>query len=253
MAKVKVKLSLCLNKHHAMKTYWGSRGIVPNILNIVTRWRSVVRFTPQSLYPRDESSWYPLDRRLGGPQSRSGRSGEEKNECPSLSKFVDYKVKLKVSLCLIKLHPIKTYLEVEVRLYTFLTSALDTGKFSASCPHRFTAGKRSPGTQWIGGLVGLRTRLDAMTQRKYPLPAPAPAAYQISVVQPVAYLKLANLKANCEDLQNFSMHIFGVTMYALGLRNGLFSSLQVFRPEFYMHFSCHQCVLHTPPISSSLT
>jgi hypothetical protein len=23
--------------------------------------------------------WYPLDRRLGGPQSRSGRGGEEKN------------------------------------------------------------------------------------------------------------------------------------------------------------------------------
>jgi hypothetical protein len=25
------------------------------------------------------SPWYPLDRRLGGPQSRSGRGGEEKN------------------------------------------------------------------------------------------------------------------------------------------------------------------------------
>jgi hypothetical protein len=26
-----------------------------------------------------KSPWYPLDMRLGGPQSRSGRSGEEKN------------------------------------------------------------------------------------------------------------------------------------------------------------------------------
>jgi hypothetical protein len=26
--------------------------------------------------------WYPLDRRLGGPQSRSGLSGEEKNSQP---------------------------------------------------------------------------------------------------------------------------------------------------------------------------
>jgi hypothetical protein len=26
--------------------------------------------------------WYPLDRRLGGPQSRSGRGGEEKNSHP---------------------------------------------------------------------------------------------------------------------------------------------------------------------------
>jgi len=26
-----------------------------------------------------KSPWYPLDRRLGGPQSQSGRDGEEKN------------------------------------------------------------------------------------------------------------------------------------------------------------------------------
>jgi aspartate oxidase len=29
--KVKVKLSLCLTKHHAMRTYWGSGGIAPRI------------------------------------------------------------------------------------------------------------------------------------------------------------------------------------------------------------------------------
>jgi hypothetical protein len=29
---VKVKLSLCLIKHHAMKAYWGSGGIAPRIL-----------------------------------------------------------------------------------------------------------------------------------------------------------------------------------------------------------------------------
>jgi hypothetical protein len=28
--------------------------------------------------PQGKSSWYALDRRLGGPQSRSGRGGEEK-------------------------------------------------------------------------------------------------------------------------------------------------------------------------------
>jgi len=31
------------------------------------------------LYPQGESLWYPLDRRLGEPQSRSGRRAEEKN------------------------------------------------------------------------------------------------------------------------------------------------------------------------------
>jgi hypothetical protein len=30
--KVKVKLFPCLTKHHAMKTYWGSGGIAPCIL-----------------------------------------------------------------------------------------------------------------------------------------------------------------------------------------------------------------------------
>jgi len=33
--KVKVKLSLCLNKHYATKAYWGSRGIVPGILDLM--------------------------------------------------------------------------------------------------------------------------------------------------------------------------------------------------------------------------
>jgi hypothetical protein len=30
--KVKVKMSLCLTKHHVMKTYWGSEGTAPLIL-----------------------------------------------------------------------------------------------------------------------------------------------------------------------------------------------------------------------------
>jgi hypothetical protein len=38
----------------------------------------VVSFTPLPLYPRAKSPWYPLDKRLGGPQSQFGRYGEEK-------------------------------------------------------------------------------------------------------------------------------------------------------------------------------
>jgi len=34
---------------------------------------------PWPLYPQGKSLWYPLDRRLGGPQSCSGHGGEEKN------------------------------------------------------------------------------------------------------------------------------------------------------------------------------
>jgi hypothetical protein len=35
------------------------------------------------LYPRGKSLRHPLDRRLGGPQSQSGRCGEEKNLVPA--------------------------------------------------------------------------------------------------------------------------------------------------------------------------
>jgi hypothetical protein len=37
---------------------------------------------PRPIYPRGKSPQYPLDRRLGGPQSLSGRGGEEKNSQP---------------------------------------------------------------------------------------------------------------------------------------------------------------------------
>jgi hypothetical protein len=39
----------------------------------------MVSFMPQLLYTQDKNPWYPLDRRLDGPQSLSGYGGEEKN------------------------------------------------------------------------------------------------------------------------------------------------------------------------------
>jgi hypothetical protein len=42
----------------------------------------VISFTPRPLYLQENCPWYPLNRRLGGPQSRSGRGGEEKNFQP---------------------------------------------------------------------------------------------------------------------------------------------------------------------------
>jgi hypothetical protein len=67
MIKVKVKVS----------TYWGSGGIAPHSLDLGTRWRWVVSFTP-----REKSFWYPLDRRLGEPQNQSGGGVEEKSAQP---------------------------------------------------------------------------------------------------------------------------------------------------------------------------
>jgi hypothetical protein len=53
-----------------------------SVLDLGTRWRQVISFTLRPLYPQRKSLWCPLDRRLGGPQSRSGRGGKEKNSQP---------------------------------------------------------------------------------------------------------------------------------------------------------------------------
>jgi len=41
-----------------------------------------VSFTLLFLYPQGKNPWYPLDRRLGGPYSRSGSGGGEKSSQP---------------------------------------------------------------------------------------------------------------------------------------------------------------------------
>jgi len=47
----------------------------------------------------------------------------------------------------------------------FLTSALDGGEWSASRPGRFTHRERVLDTHWIGGLVGPRVGLDAVSKK----------------------------------------------------------------------------------------
>jgi hypothetical protein len=51
--------------------------------------------------------------------------------------------------------------------YSFSTSELDWGEWSASRPGRgFTPGERTPGTHWTGGWVGPRTGLDTEDRGK---------------------------------------------------------------------------------------
>jgi hypothetical protein len=61
-------------------TVTGSGCRDPYFLDLGPSWRWVVSFTPLPLYQRGQSPPYPLNRRLGGPQSGSGRCGE--NSCP---------------------------------------------------------------------------------------------------------------------------------------------------------------------------
>jgi len=67
--KVKVNCPCALTEHHAMEVYWVSTGITPCILDLGTRGRRVVSYTPRLLYPQEKIPCYSLDRRLGGPQS----------------------------------------------------------------------------------------------------------------------------------------------------------------------------------------
>jgi hypothetical protein len=71
---VKVKLSLCLTTYalrHEDVRWTGC--IDPCFLDLGIGWRWVVSFRPRQLYSRGKSRRCPLDRKLGGPQSRSGR------------------------------------------------------------------------------------------------------------------------------------------------------------------------------------
>jgi hypothetical protein len=58
-----------------MNVYLRSGGIAPRILALALYGGEWSASRPGCFTPR-ESPWYPLDRRLGGLQSRSGHGGE---------------------------------------------------------------------------------------------------------------------------------------------------------------------------------
>jgi hypothetical protein len=57
---------------------------------------------PRQLYPYGKKPWYPLDRRLGGPQSSSGRGGEEKNSQPLNGNNTKHYISLTIQ-CIVKI------------------------------------------------------------------------------------------------------------------------------------------------------
>jgi hypothetical protein len=71
----------------------GSGSIAPRVLGLGIRWRWVVSFTTRPLYHQGKIPWYPLDRRLGGPQSRSGRGDKRKFLAPAGNRTYDHPVR----------------------------------------------------------------------------------------------------------------------------------------------------------------
>jgi hypothetical protein len=66
-----------------MKAYWESGGTAPRILSPRHYMEMSGQLHAPAALPQGKSPWYALDRRLGGPQSGSGRGGEEKNPSPA--------------------------------------------------------------------------------------------------------------------------------------------------------------------------
>jgi len=63
---------------HATRSCRGTRGVAPLVFNLCVEVSGQHRL--RQLYSR-ERTWHPFNMRLGGPQSRSGRFGEEKKSC----------------------------------------------------------------------------------------------------------------------------------------------------------------------------
>jgi hypothetical protein len=59
-----------------------------NIFDLGTRWEWVISFTSRPHYRRVNHFLFPLDRRLGGPQIRSGRCEEEENFAPTWNQIL---------------------------------------------------------------------------------------------------------------------------------------------------------------------
>jgi hypothetical protein len=101
----------------------------------------VVSFTPRLLYPQGKSLWYPLDRRLGGPQSRSGRGGKEKNSqpVPGFEPPLIHPVAQRYTTELSQLH-IYIYVYVYIYIYTYI---------HASVSKSFRTGRLKPKLQMV--------------------------------------------------------------------------------------------------------
>jgi hypothetical protein len=153
----------------------------------------MVSFTSRPLYPQGKSPWYPLDRRLGGPQSRSGRGGEKKTPQPlpglepPIIQPVAQRYSTETSQPVLNLAQCYEGASGEWRYSSTHSQprAPDRSEWSpslrqfalpyewlASRPGRFAPGFRGLGRLWIGGWVGRRAGLEtAMGNKKNRCPA----------------------------------------------------------------------------------
>jgi len=71
--RIEEKVSLCFNWAPCHEGILGGMEVqLHSFFDLGITWRWVVSFTPWPLNPQGKGPWYPLDRKLGGPQSQSG-------------------------------------------------------------------------------------------------------------------------------------------------------------------------------------
>jgi hypothetical protein len=73
-----------------MTGYWGNGCIAPCIVDLGTEMEVSGQLHTSTALTQGKSSCYPLDMRLGGNKSRSGRGGEEKNSQPAGTRTPDH-------------------------------------------------------------------------------------------------------------------------------------------------------------------
>lgn len=81
-------MQLSLSTVNAINACKKSRGIPPPILKLRARWRWMVNITLRLLNPPTRTL-VPTEERLGGPQSRGGRFGEDKSLAPIVIRTPD--------------------------------------------------------------------------------------------------------------------------------------------------------------------
>jgi hypothetical protein len=83
--EIKIKYKVVSVLTQLSDTSWRHMGewrYSSTILDLDTKWKWVVSFMLRPLYRRGKNPRYPLDRKLGVVQSRSGRCGVQKNLLP---------------------------------------------------------------------------------------------------------------------------------------------------------------------------
>jgi hypothetical protein len=98
-------------------------------------------------------------------------------------------------LFLTEQHAMKAYWGVEAQFHAFLTSALDGGEWSVSCPGRLTPRERARRTHWIRGWVDPTASLEGGEEKNS-----QPLGLEPPIIQPVAQRYTAELSRFLNDV-----------------------------------------------------